>query len=360
MRLRTLPIVAVFILLVFAVPRPALSQNLISLTGVVVGIQHSQETFLLQEQGLAGQGRHWTVRVTASTEVQLPQGTVARGAQQALSLLRTGTFVTVRGWIVGSNQLVAGAIRVDSAAAGGQGSRGIRQEFRVAGTIVAMQTQGQGILQLQAQSPVQGQGFWTVRLYPQTQVTGQIQNRGWTSGRGRGGRSALGLLRVGDFVEVAGRLLGNQQIRADVITVHGQSGLAPGQYPTPVPYPTPYPTPVPYPTPYPGQIPYPGQYPYPGQIVIHSPQEGAEIAAGEFYVTGQTMPGAQVRVEVSARLAVLQLPVSSGTVTADQNGFFVFMARPPLRVPGTVYTITVTSTYQGYSSPPASVTVRQM
>lgn len=346
MRFRTLPLVAVFVLLVFAVPHPALSQSLVSFTGVVVGIQHSQETFLLQEQGLAGQGRTWTVRVTASTEVQLPQGTVARGAQQTLSLLRTGTFVTVRGWIVGSNQLVAGAISVNSAAAGGQGSRGIRQEIRVAGTIVDMQTQGQGILQLQAQSPVQGQGFWTVRLYPQTQVTGLIQNRGWTSGRGRGGRSALGLLRVGDFVEVIGRSLGNQQIRAEVITVHGHSGLAPGQFPSPVPFP--------------GQIPFPGQVPFSGQTVIHSPQQGAEIAAGEFFVTGQTTPGSQVRVEVTAQLAVLQLPVTSGTVTADQNGFFVFTARPPLRVPGTMYTITVTSTYQGFSLPPVSVTVRQL
>lgn len=346
MRFRTLPLVAVFVLLVFAVPHAALSQSLVSFTGVVVGIQHSQETFLLQEQGLAGQGRTWTVRVTASTEVQLPQGTVARGAQQTLSLLRTGTFVTVRGWIVGSNQLVAGAIGVNSAVAGGQGSRGIRQEFRVAGTIVDMQTQGQGILQLQAQSPVQGQGFWTVRLYPQTQVTGLIQNRGLTSGRGRGGRSALGLLRVGDFVEVIGRSLGNQQIRAEVITVHGHSGLAPGQFPSPVPFP--------------GQIPFPGQVPFSGQTVIHSPQQGAEIAAGEFFVTGQTTPGSQVRVEVTAQLAVLQLPVTSGTVTADQNGFFVFTARPPLRVPGTIYTITVTSTFQGFSSPPVSVTVRQL
>lgn len=350
MRLRTLPMVAFFFLLVFAVPRPALSQNLVSFTGVVVGIQHAQETFVLQEQGLAGQGRHWIVRVTASTEVQLPQGTVARGPEQILSMLRTGTFVTVRGWIVGSNQLLAGTIAMNSAVAGGQGSRGIRQEFRIAGTIIDLQARGQGIVQLQAQSPVQGQALWTVRLYPQTQVTGLIQNRGWTSGAGRGGRSALALLRVGDFVEVVGRLLGNQQIRADLITVHGQSGFAPGQFPTPTPYPTPYP----------GQIPYPGQYPYPGQIVIHSPQQGAEITAGEFYVTGQAMPGSQVRVEVSAQLAVLQLPVSSGTVTADQNGFFVFLARPPLRVPGTMYTIRVTSTYQGYSSPPVSVTVRQM
>lgn len=347
MRLRKLPMVAVFVLLVLVVPHIALSQNLVSFTGVVVGIQHSQETFLLQEQGLAGQGRLWTVRVTASTEVRLPQGTVARGPQQIFSMLRTGTFVTVRGWIVGDNQLLAGAIAVSSAvASGGQGSRGIRQEFRVAGTIVDLQTRGQGILQLQAQSPVQGQGFWTVRLYPQTQVTGQIQNRGWTSGTGRGGRSALGLLRVGDFVEVIGRMLGNQQVRADLITVHGQSGLAPGQFPSPVPFP--------------GQIPFPGQVPFSGQTVIHSPQQGAEITAGEFFVTGQTMPGSQVRVEVTAQLAVLQLPVTSGTVTADQNGFFVFAARPPLRVPGTVYTVTVTSTYQGYSAPPVSVTVRQL
>jgi len=351
MRARTLPFVTVLFLLVLAAPRPVLSATVlpgaqVNVTGVIVGIQHSQETFLLQEQGSAGQGRHWTVRVTASTEARLQQGIVARGPQQILGLLRTGTIAAVQGWIIGS-ELVARSITVSSGLADiGQDSRGIRQEVRLTGTIVDLKVRGQGILQLQAQSPVQGHNLWTIRLYPQTQVTGLIQDRGWTPGRGRGGRSALALLRVGDFVEVIGRALGNQQIRAEVITVHGHSGLAPGQFPSPVPFP--------------GQIPFPGQVPFPGQTVIHSPHQGAEIAAGEFFVTGQTMPGSQVRVEVTAQLAVLQLPVTSGTVTADQNGFFVFTARPPLRVPGTVYTITVTSTFQGFSSPPVSVTVRQL
>ncbi len=350
MRVRALPVVVILLLLVLAVPRVVLSNtqiiNQVRITGVITSIQSWQETFVVQELGQFGQGRIWTVRVTASTEARLQQGIVARGPQQILGLLRTGTIAAVQGWIIGS-ELLARSITMGSGLAGnGQDSRGIRQEFRLTGTIVDLQARGQGILQLQAQSTVQGHSFWTIRLYPQTQVTGLIQDRGWNSGRGRGGRSALGLLRVGDFVEVIGRSLGNQQIRAEVITVHGHSGLAPGQFPSPVPFP--------------GQIPFPGQVPFSGQTVIHSPQQGAEIAAGEFFVTGQTMPGSQVRVEVTAQLAVLQLPVTSGTVTADQHGFFVFTARPPLRVPGTVYTITVTSTFQGFSSPPVSVTVRQL
>ena len=96
--------------------------------------------------------------------------------------------------------------------------------------------------------------------------------------------------------------------------------------------------------------------------MIHSPRQGAEIATGEFSVVGQTVPGAQVRVEVTARFGVLgaPLPVTSGTVTADNNGFFTFVVRPPMRVPGTVYTIRVSSASPGVNAPPVSVTVRQL
>jgi len=112
---------------------------------------------------------------------------------------------------------------------------------------------------------------------------------------------------------------------------------------------------VPFPTP----SPYPNPYPFPAQTVILAPTQGTEISASEFSVVGQTMPGAQVRIEVTARFGVFNLPVTNGTVTANQSGFFTFTVRPSVRMPGAVYTITATATYQGYTAPPVTVTVRQ-
>jgi hypothetical protein len=64
-------------------------------------------------------------------------------------------------------------------------------------------------------------------------------------------------------------------------------------------------------------------------------------------------------VQVVGRFGVFNVPVASGTVTANQNGYFTFTVRPASRVPGTTYTITVTASAQGYSPPPVTVTVRQ-
>lgn len=340
MRARALPTVGLFLLLVLALPPAVRSNSEVVITGIVVGIDPAQESFLLQDLGAAS-GRFWTVRVTAATEARrLPDG-FARGAAPALRLLRAGDVVEIQGWVTGGNQLLARALTVRSGPAGTDGRfPGAGREIRLVGTIVGLEGRGQGIVHLRAQSFVQAPNTWTIRLHPRTEVTGLLNDRPPEVRRGRGPRGALHLLRVGDIVEVEGRLVGDRQVLAEEITVRAPIGLAP----------------VPSPTP----IPFPGPIPFSAQTVILAPHQGAEIAPGAFAVVGQTFPGAQVRVEVTARLGILQLPVTSGTVVANQAGFFVFEVRPPLRVPGTVYTITVTSTSQGFTAPPVSVTVRQL
>jgi len=373
MRVRAPSVVVLLLLLVLAIPRVALSNtqilNQVRITGVITSIQSSSGTFVLQELGQFGQGRVWTVRVSAETVVRRNSDPVSRGGS-GFGLLRVGDVIDLGGFFVGGDQVFAREIVVRSTVAGNGGRRDDddddddrdrgRREIRLAGVIIGLQARGQGVLQLQEQSSVQGLNIWTVRLYPKTEVNGQRltgdrdDRKGKGKDKGKGHRSAFRHLRVGDFIEVEGRIIGNRQIRAEEITIRGHTGVSsiPAPIPNPVPFPSPFPSPVPFPTP----------GPIPGQIVIHSPRQGAEIATGEFSVVGQTVPGAQVRVEVTARFGVLgaPLPVTSGTVTADNNGFFTFVVRPPMRVPGTVYTIRVSSASPGVNAPPVSVTVRQL
>lgn len=372
MRLRTLHVVSFVLLLFLAIPSVAFPNtqilNQVRITGGITSIQSGQETFVVQELGQFGQGRVWTVRVTADTEIwRNGNGAASRGGA-AFNLLRVGDVVEVSGFLVANSLIFARRIDVRSAVVGNGGGRrdddddddeddddrdrGGR-EIRLFGVITAMESRGQGILQLQEQSSVQGFNVWTVRLHPKTEVNGERQGKGKDKKKGNGHRSAFRQLRVGDFIEVEGRMIGNRQVQAREITIRSHTSVSP--VPAPVPNPSPFPTPFPIPSPFPT----PG--PVQGQIVIHSPRQGAEIATGEFSVIGQTVPGAQVRVEVTARFGVLgvPLPVTSGTVTTDNNGFFTFVVRPPTRVPGTVYTIRVSSATSGLNAPPVSVTVRQ-
>lgn len=320
-------------------PRAAHSAAEFGLVGVVLRVESGQDAFLVQQVGGATAGGVWTVRVTDATEARRSNDQFARGTRPVLRLLRVGDLVQVQGWITAGNQIMAQAITVQpgSSGVGAEDSK----EIRLRGMIVGMDGRGQGVLHVRAESFVQIPNIWTVRLYPHTRVEGVLQDRERDTRGGLGHRNALSLLRLGDLVEVEGRMLGNQQILAREIRVRS-AGLSP--VPTPFPIPGPFPTPVPFPL----------------QPVIITPHQGAEIAAAEFPVIGQTAPGAQVRVEVTARFGVFNVPVTSGTVTADQRGFFIFEVRPPLRIPGAIYTITVTATFQGFSAPPTSITVRQL
>lgn len=365
MRLRALTALTLFVALL-AAPQLASAQSQFSLSGFIVSTQSSQSTFVLQDvRGGTPAGAHWTVRLIPTTETRAANGAVVRGTQ-AFNYLQNGAFVDVQGWTIGGNLMFATAILVRAYGGGGDRSGSIDRvpgwdgrgddddddddrRISVAGVITNLDSRGQGTVQLREQT-YYGAGVrtWTVRLHPQTRVEGLTQDRGQV---GRGNRAALRLLRVGDFIEVLGRMDG-RQIRAQLIRVRAPAGA---QYPGPNPNPYP-PYPNPYP-PYPN--PYPSPNPYPAQTVIIAPTQGSEITGSEFSVVGQTMPGAQVRVQVTGRFGVFNVPVANGTVTANQNGYFTFTVRPSGRVPGTIYTITVTASAQGYNAPPVTVTVRQ-
>lgn len=332
MRVRTIPLIAVLLLLLLALPRLLLSNQEFTITGVVSSIDTRQETFLLQELGPTGQGRVWSIRVTSGTVGRRPEDRVARGAAPTLRLLRVGDIVDVEGTIFAGNQVLARQVSVRSPAGSNGRDRAIGRNIKLRGTISDVQPQGQGVLRLQEDPGVRGFG-WTVWLHPEVKVEGQLDDRGQEKVDGKGPRIALRILRVSDFVEVEGRVVASQQIQARVIKFRGQTGAFP--------------------------VPLPGPIPLPGQTVIISPRDGEDIETDEFTVIGQTAPGAQVRIGVSSRFGVFQVQVASGTVTAEENGFFVLVVRPSLRIPGSVYTITATPTFQGQTAPAVSVTVRQ-
>jgi hypothetical protein len=341
--------------MVLAVPQLASAQSSYAISGHVLSVQPGQATFVVQDFRSSISGSAWSVHVNVATETRRPDGGAVRGPQGAFRLLRVGDLVDVQGFVIGGNRLLATNIFVRAVLGVGNGRRDDdddddddRRSITVAGIITHVDDRGQGVLQLREQSGYGGSGrTWTVRLYPLTRVEGSVQARGRGAQVGRGARGALRLLRVGDFVEVRGRWEG-RHIRAQRIRLHTQVG-APAPFPTP--FPTPYPVPNPYPSPYPT--------PVPAQTIILSPTEGSVVTGSEFTVFGQTIPGAQVRVQVTGRVGVFNVPVANGTVTANQAGQFSFLVRPASRVPGATYTITVTASGQGYSTPPVTVTVRQ-
>jgi len=347
---RALALPLALLLLFLVVPQPVQAQQAFTVSGFIIGIQGSQAAFTLQELRTGATGNAWTVHVTAATEARRPGGDTVRGLQAVLNLLRVGEVADAQGWVIGTNRLLATAVTVRSFLGDvspdrnndrdDDDDRDVARGITVAGIIITLQSRGQGVFQLREQPLASGSRTWTVRLQPSTQVQGQTLDRARDV---QGDRAALRFLRVGDFVEVEGRIVGRAQIQARRIRIHARAG-------TPVPFPIPSPYP-PYP--------YPNPNPFPAQTVILAPTQGTEITTSEFSVVGQTMPGAQVRIEVTARFGVFNLPVTSGTVTANQSGFFTFTVRPSMRVPGTVYTITAWSTYQGYTTPPVSITVRQ-
>lgn len=337
MHVRAGAVFGVLLLVLLALPQAASAQDA-GIVGVIVRLETAQNTFWIQDYGM---GRLWTIRV-------MPD------AQATFRLLRVGALVEVRGWSPGIDQFVARTIIVRSGGSGvdaGHGTGPSGQQIEIDGVIIALDPYRQGVLQVQDRSRARASRVWTVRLTQQTRVEGQRGGPRWDDDDRWGIDAAQRLLRVGDLIEVEGRLLANGQILAEEITIRGQARLTPrpGPFPQPVPYPTP---------PFPQPFPYPGQ-PFFGQTVILSPQPGAEISGGEFTVIGRTTPGAQVQVQVMARWALFQVQVANSAVTVDQSGIFVFVVRPQIRVPGAVYTITATSTFQGVSMTPVSVTVRQ-
>jgi hypothetical protein len=369
MKVRTGVVTALVLIGLLGLPQMAAAQE-VTLYGTVVQVNTGQGVIWVQEYGQAGATRVWAVRVTNLAPTGGPGRTI-----------RVGDVVEVRGVVIGTNQLLARSLTVRSQGAGpgpGVGSgpnvgpgtgpgagpypvpgitpRG--QRIEIDGVIVAMNSYGQGLLQIQDRSRTRAYIVWAVRVTGRTRVEGYRGDRGdrrWDDDEGSGIQAAQRLLNVGDLVEVEGRVVGNSQILAEEIKVRGRTGYLPGAG-GPYPYPQ-YPYPQ-YPNP---QYPYPQPtYPYPGyQTVILSPQAGTQVSGSEFTVVGRTLPGAQVQIHVMARWSVFQVQVANTTVTADQNGMFYLQVRPSMRVPGASYTITATSHYQGVNMTPVSVTVRQ-
>ena len=319
---RVVAVIGVLLTLLLGLPHVASAQE-VAVVGVIVRVDAGQDVFWVQEYA-AGAGRVWMVRVTDYS---------APGLQPALRL-RVGDVVEVRGWVTGANQLLARDILVRSGGVGIGADPGITprgQRIEIEGIIIGLEPYRQGLLQVQDRSRARTSRVWTVRLTPQTRVEGQRGGRRWDDDDGHGLQAAQRMLNVGDFVEVEGRLIGNGQILAEEIKVRGQAGFVPDPYP-----------------------------PYAVQTAILSPQPGAQVSGGEFTVVGRTTPGAQVQIHVMARWSVFQVQVANSAVTADRSGIFVFVVRPQMRVPGAIYTITATSTFQGVSTTPVSVTVRQI
>ncbi|HEY6103424.1 MAG TPA: DUF5666 domain-containing protein [bacterium] len=336
MRVRVVAVVGILLLLITGIPRTASAQE-IAVVGGVVRADAGQDIFWIQEYGSTGAGRVWAVRVTD----------FARPGVQLGWPIRVGDVVEVRGVLTGANQLLARSIVVRSRGNGvGIPTPGVKpprgQRIEIDGIIMSIDRYRQDFIQVRDELRTRSAVVWTVRLTPQTRIDGQGEQRRWSDDddddrAGIGG--ARRILNVGDFVQVEGRLVSDGQILAEEIRVRGQGGY--------VPSPTPYPQPFPYP-------------PYGWQTVILSPQAGAEVSGRAFTVVGRTLPGAQVQIGVMAHWAVFNVQVANTTVTADQSGIFVLAVQPSMRVPGATYTITATSTYQGVTMTPVSVTVRQI
>lgn len=332
MRVRSLPMIAILLATLLTLPSIVLSNQEVRITGGITGIDNRQETFLLREFGSGVQGQTWSVRVTSGTVGRRPGDRVATGAAATLRLLRVGDVVEVEGVVFAGNQLLARQVTV-RVEAGTNTPGNVRGNVTLRGTIVNMASSVHGSFQIREASRFQGQ-VWNVHLHPQVRIEGQFDDRSNERFEGRGPQVTLRMLRVGDVIEVQGQVFAAQQVQAREIRLRSLAGGFP--------------------------IPTPGPVPFPTQTVIISPREGEEIRSEEFSVIGQTVPGAQVRVVVSARVGLFQSQVASGTVNADHTGYFVFVARPRFRVPGSLYTITATPIIQGQSAPFVSVTVRQI
>jgi len=204
------------------------------------------------------------------------------------------------------------------------------RQITIEGIVVDVDRRGRGILEVQTRAFDRRAPLWTVRLTARTRVE-LPRSRDFHVVRRT---DVFRLFRAGDLVEVEGHLLGGRQILAEEITLRSRRG-------------------------FPGWGGFPGPDARSWRTVILFPQPGTVIESREFSVVGETMPGAQVRFEVVARYGIFQQPVTSGTTTAGRDGRFAFVVRPTRYFSGTVYTITVTSTFRGVSAEPVSVTVRQ-
>lgn len=220
-----------------------------------------------------------------------------------------------------------------------------KKETEVKGLIVSMDWDGRAFLLRQRRRDQDR--FWVVRINASTKIEIDHDNDDDDDDRddSRDKRIAFGHLRVGDMVEVEGRLLRDGEIMAKEIEVVGHVDLRVSpifQIPS---QPIQFPRPI---------------GPFPTSPQIFAPPNGAEIATTEFTIVGRTFPEARVRIAIATLVGPFQVPGASAELIADRNGFFAHTVRPVLRIPGAIYRITVTSTVSGVVSPATVIVVRQV
>lgn len=212
-----------------------------------------------------------------------------------------------------------------------------RREVEVSGVIVDLSHDGTSFLLREERG--RDDRFWMVRLTGRTDVDSAPRGRYDPDiDLGRAETLWRRWLRVGQFVKVEGRLLGNGQILAEEITLL----RGPGQPVVRPPFPFP-----------PGG----GFGRVPPQIFV--PQNGAVITTADITVIGRTAPGARVHVDLATTWGIFTFPAGSADVTADETGIFTAVIRPSARFSGAMYRLTVQARLAGVDLPPTSIVIYQ-
>lgn len=244
-------------------------------------------------------------------------------------------MIPVRGLILGlAALLMLGVAALPASAQYGWD----RREVEVSGVIVSLSQDGTSFLLREAWGRDR---FWVVRLTRRTDVDPPHRGRDDydpDSDLGRAGTLWYRWLRVGQYVKVEGRLLGNGQILAEEITLL----RGPGQPIVGPPFPFP-----------PGG----GFGRVPPQIFV--PQNGAVITTADITVIGRTAPGARVHVDLATTWGFFTFPAGSADVTADESGIFTAVIRPSARFGGATYRLTVRARIAGVDLPPTSIVIYQ-
>lgn len=207
--------------------------------------------------------------------------------------------------------------------------------------------------------------FWVVEVQPRTRfdfrgrtAAGDDDNAAPGFGGPGNGMPGPGwnqpgdfrLLRVGQIVQVDGRLLAEGRIVAREVTILSFGQNVPPRNAPPLVIITP-PRRPPFARPPVRFTPYPPQ--------IFYPLNGSEINTSEFTVVGRTVPGALVRIDVSTSWFLFTFPSGTAETWTDDGGMFTATVRPSTRLFGAAYRITVRATAYGVVLPPTSVTVYQ-
>jgi len=215
-----------------------------------------------------------------------------------------------------------------------------RVDFR--GVIVATDAHDQTILVREGRGRAPDR-LWLVQILPRTRIEVDLR---WLSdddapglGPGSGGspglsglRSRFWLLRVGQVVEVEGRVTAGRRVAAREITVIGRGARPP--FPNPRP-------------------PFPLRAPQ-----VFFPRDGAVVDRDDLVIVGESAPRARVQVELIASWFFSTGVVGRADVTADQGGIFVARIFPSPRISPGTYRVAVRAIVSGQTSPTTTLTVR--